>query len=468
MEKLETKLLSGNKAVGEAVELSRVEGIFAYPITPQTTIVEDLSERVASGRLKAKYIPVDAEASAMASTFGAEKAGIRAFTATSSQGLLHMMEPLSWVAYGRCSLVMVNVDRALCHPWGLWTDTNASMAVKDQGWITFYCEDAQDILDSVIMSYRISEQLLIPVMVSYDGFRCSHAYEGVSVPTQAMIDKFLPPWKPVYVMDPKKPYSYGNLASSDHYARLRFRHHRDILLASKLARSAAQEYRLATGLTREMVLEKYQTRGADTIFVAAGSKVGPIREVVKNDSRLGLVKIKMFRPWPEEEILRAVCGAKRVIVVDDNLSPGQGGHIWQALRSSACGRADMPKIFGYVYGLNGQDFKPALIQDIARDAGQRKNDHKPVLWGEKIEVRSKDGRIEFPEPAANKSDLPPDIRLSPGHTGCSGCGATLAMKLALEALGDDIAMVIPACCWTILQGANGQSSLPRVPVLHTA
>lgn len=470
MKKINPRLLSGNQAAAEAIRLCRPKVVSAYPITPQTTVVEALAEMHAQGKLPAKFLTVDSESSAMASCFGASLAGSRTATATSSQGLLFMAENVYWAASSRCPIMMVNVDRALCHPWGLWSDTCASMAMKDYGWLMFYCEDAQDILDTTIIAYRLAEELLLPVMISYDGFRCSHAYEGVYVPTQEEVDAFLPPYKPRFKMDSATPYSFGNLAQPDHYAKLRYRQHHAILRAPALARKFSGEFRRIFGRSRKMILEEGGARYANTIVLASGSKASVIRNVIGERADLGLVKLKMFRPWPEKELLESLDLAGRIIVIDDNISCGQGGHIWRELRASFFGRRGhiSPDVLGYIYGLNGQDFTPDAIENIIRDAGKRKSNNKPVLWGEeKISVRRQREKTPV-QIGSNRTDLSPDIGLGPGHTACAGCGAAIAMKQALKGLGPDIAMVIPACCWTILQGAGGGSSMPHTPVLHTA
>jgi len=331
----------------------------------------------------------------MAACIGAAMTGVRAFTATSSQGLLLMNEMIHWAAGARLPIVMAVANRAICAPWALWADHNDTMSVKDAGWIQLYCTNAQEVLDTILLAYRISEQTLIPVMVIYEGFLVSHTYEPVIVPSQKDADKFLPPLKPKFKLDPKNPISFGTIIMMpDYAAQLRYRQNNDMLTVFQKSEEAAQEFESAFGRSSTAIVESHNTKTAQTIFISMGTMADTAKEVEKNPD-IGWIRIKMFRPFPSRQIQKIILdrvwddfSLKRIIVLDRNLSCGQGGHLWQEIRSALydvtwrCNPyCDKPKIFGYVAGLNGNDITPATIEEIIKHSQLALNDERPILWG---------------------------------------------------------------------------------------
>ena len=217
------KVITGSHAVSHAVRLSRAEVITAYPITPQTSIVELLSEFCASGELKANFVKVESEHSAMATLIGSEAAGARSFTATSSHGLALMHEMLHWALGARLPIVLANVNRAMGTPWSIWVDHNDSLSQRDTGWIQVYAESGQEVLDSIIMAFKIAEQIRLPFMVNLDGFLLSHTVEPVDIPEQEVVDQYLPPLHLDNILDVDDPHAIGNLTTPDYYFELRYK-----------------------------------------------------------------------------------------------------------------------------------------------------------------------------------------------------------------------------------------------------
>ena len=390
-----TRYISGNVAAALGAKLARIQVAPIYPITPATTVSEKISDLIDSNELQAKIIYVESEHSAMAACIGAAMTGVRAFTATSSQGLLLMNEMIHWAAGARLPIVMAVANRAICAPWALWADHNDTMSVKDTGWIQLYCTNAQEVLDTILLAYRISEQTLIPVMVIYEGFLVSHTYEPVIVPSQKDADKFLPPLKPKFKLDPKNPISFGTIIMMpDYAAQLRYRQNNDMLTVFQKSEEAAQEFESAFGRSSTAIVESHNTKTAQTIFISMGTMADTAKEVEKNPD-IGWIRIKMFRPFPSRQIQKIILdrvwddfSLKRIIVLDRNLSCGQGGHLWQEIRSALydvtwrCNPyCDKPKIFGYVAGLNGDDITPETIEEIIKHSQLALNDERPILWG---------------------------------------------------------------------------------------
>lgn len=389
------ELLSGNLAAATAVKLARVQVIPAYPITPATTIPEQIASFVESGKLKAEFLCSESEHSAMASAIGAAAVGARVFTATSSQGLLLMTEMIYWAAGARLPIVMVNVNRAICAPWALWADHNDSMSVKDAGWIQLYCKNAQEVLDSILMGYKLGEkkQIQIPVMIVYEGFTVSHAYEPVIVPRQESVDQFLPPRDPKYKLDIEDPRTIGGLLSPSGYAETQYQLHEAMSRVPAEAERISREFQKTFDWKTTAVLETVRAKTAPTIFVCMGTMAETVREVIRENPDFGLIRIKMFRPFPVENLKKILgariangCPIRKIIVLDHSLSRGQGGHLWMELRHCFYSflRQDvyrqMPHILGYVTGLSGEDITPAVIRNILQHAQNNNGDQKSVMW----------------------------------------------------------------------------------------
>ena len=264
------KVIMGNHAVSHAVRLARAAVIAAYPITPQTQIVEELSSMCAEGELQAKFVKVESEHSAMACSIGAAAAGSRAFTASSSQGLALMHEMLHWAAGGRLPIVLADVNRAMAPSWNIWTEQTDSLAQRDTGWLQFYCTSNQEILDSILIAYRVAEQVSLPAMVVYDAFFLSHTYEPVDIPDHEPVDRFLPPFEPEFRLDVDNPMNFGSLASPDYYMEMRA----DIEKATESVHKLMLEIYTGFGqiFGRDYdVVEKYRCDDAELVLVTSGS-----------------------------------------------------------------------------------------------------------------------------------------------------------------------------------------------------
>ncbi|MEM2136538.1 MAG: transketolase C-terminal domain-containing protein [Candidatus Methanomethylicia archaeon] len=384
------EILTGNYAVAYGAKLSRVQVVSAYPITPQTTIVEKLADLVSKGELNAKYVCVESEHSAMAACIGASATGARAFTATSSHGLLYMSELVWWAGLGKFPLVMAVVCRALAPPWSIWTEHNDVLAHRDCGWIIFFAEDNQEVLDLVIQSYRIGEdeRVLQPVMVALDAFILSHTSAPVSIPEQVDIDGYLPPpgcRKLPYILDPDNPYTYGNMTSPEYFMELRYEIERSMNSARKVIVESGKRYGEITGRYYDSLIEPYKCGDANVLLISVGSSVGDGKEAVdrlRDDGyNVGLVKLRTIRPFPFEE-LKSICGGRRYIgVLDRNYSFGFGGVVYSEV-SSALQGLGVP-IQGFIAGLGGRDITIedyASIFKILIDMADRGLEPKIPLW----------------------------------------------------------------------------------------
>lgn len=364
------KVMVGNHAVSCGARLARAEVISAYPITPQTQIVEELADMCADGRLEARFIKVESEHSAMAALIGASAAGARAFTATSSHGLALMHEMLHWAANGRHPIVMANVNRALGPGWNIWTDQTDSLSQRDTGWIQLYCETNQEVLDTTIMAFRLAEQLDLPVMIVLDAFYLSHTAEPVDVPAQAAVDEFLPRRRARYRLDVRDPHAFGALVRPDAFMEMRWQLQQAMEQVPAAWDEIEEDWFRRFG-RRYGAVELYRTDGAALLLVTSGTVTSTARHVVdrlrEQGESVGLVKVKMFRPFPASDLRHALAGADRVAVLDRNLSPGRGGIFASEIRASLYhdnGTAT-PQVYGYIVGLGGRDVTPRVIEDIA-------------------------------------------------------------------------------------------------------
>ncbi|MEJ5347235.1 MAG: transketolase C-terminal domain-containing protein [Desulfosoma sp.] len=361
------KVVEGSHAVSEAVRLCRVQVISAYPITPQTHIVELLSEFCSDGSLKAKFLRVESEHSAMAALIGAASAGVRTFTATSSQGLALMHELLHWASGARLPIVMAEVNRALAPGWNIWTDQTDSLAQRDTGWIQIYCEDAQEALDSTIQAYKLAETVFLPVMVVLDAFFLSHTYEPVDIPEQEEVDRFLPPFRPAFQLDPREPSAFNQLSPPNVYMEMR-RDLQDAMESSiDVLERIEQEYQALFG-RRYGAVESVRCEDADIIFVTSGTITSTCRLVVeklrRKGEKVGLLKMRLFRPFPYGLLKQSTLKARKLAVIDRNFSYGASGIFAQEIRAALCNETRRPLVFGYVAGLGGRDVTPELLEEI--------------------------------------------------------------------------------------------------------
>jgi pyruvate/2-oxoacid:ferredoxin oxidoreductase alpha subunit len=364
-------VIEGNHAASYGALLARVEVVAAYPITPQTQIVEKLAEFTAEGRLKARFLEVESEHSAMAACIGASQAGVRAFTATSSQGLALMHELLHWAGAGRLPIVLVNVNRALAPPWTIYADQTDSLAQRDTGWMQVYCRSNQEVLDSVLLAYKVSEQVGLPTMLCLDAFLLSHTSEPVDVPEAALADAFLPPYRPALRLDPATPRAFGGLAGPDVFMEIRHQAQAAMERALHLIPKAGEEYRALTGRGYGLV-DGYREEGAEILLVSMGTIAttaeAAVDELREGGIAAGLLRVRVFRPFPAEAVAHRIGAVRKLVVLDRNLSLGSGGILAAELRSALAARDLAPGIWGYIAGIGGRDVTPADIIAACREA----------------------------------------------------------------------------------------------------
>jgi pyruvate/2-oxoacid:ferredoxin oxidoreductase alpha subunit len=374
-------LLTGNHAVAWAARLARPKVVPVYPITPQTPVMELLTEFQAAGEFDAEILTPESEHSVMAACIPASLAGVRVFTATASQGLALMHEVLHYAAGARAPIVMANINRTIASPWAFWPDQTDSLSQRDTGWIQLYVESAQEALDSVIQAFRIAERVLLPTMVNLDAFYVSHALEPVTLPPQELVDDYLPPYAPEHFLDPARGESWGNVVSQDMY----YRHRREIGVAMDrvpaLAAEADREWYARTG-RRWGVTESYRCEDAELVIVTMGSMCGTARDAVDalrhTGFPAGLLKVRLFRPFPAAELRAALQDVRDVVVLDRNFSPGVGGVLHQELRAALYGMKSAPGIHGYLAGVGGVNVSPQRIMHFARQARAADAEPEPV------------------------------------------------------------------------------------------
>jgi pyruvate/2-oxoacid:ferredoxin oxidoreductase alpha subunit len=377
------EFITGNHAVAHAVKLCRTPLIAAYPITPQTAIYEKLSEWEASGVLKGIMMRTESEHSAMASCIAASLTGVRTFTATSSQGLALMHEMLHFAAGCRVPVVMANVNRLLAAPWGFWADQLDSLSQRDTGWIQFYCENGQESLDSVIQAYKIAEQVYLPVMISLEAFFVSHFMEVVDLPEQKQVDRFLPPLDLPHKFDIDKPGFLVPVVPSELYQKYKQMAQVSMNSVKGIAEQVDREYKEEFGRSYG-IIEPVRLDDAEIVIVTAGSITSTARVAIKalreKGVRIGLLKLRLFRPFPVEAVQSALRGKKKIAIIDRNISLGSGGIFCQELRAALVHSSDCPLTYNYIAGVGGTDVTPEVIQRIAFDAIHRIGPVDESMW----------------------------------------------------------------------------------------
>jgi 2-oxoisovalerate ferredoxin oxidoreductase alpha subunit len=366
---------NGNYAAAYAVKLSRVRVVAAYPITPQTAVVEKIAEFVAKGEMKAQYIKVESEHSAMSACIGASAAGVRTFTATSSQGLLYMHEMLHWASGSRLPIVMAQVNRAIAPPWSIWTDHNDSISQRDTGWIQFYCENNQDILDTVIQAYKIAEdhRVSLPAMVCYDGFELSHTAMPIELPSQKEVDGFLKPYDTERALvNLEEPTTHGNLVNPELYMEFRYLMHKAMDNARHVIDDIASEFSRHFGRDYESQIQCYKCRDIDVAIVSMGSTASEAKEAVdrlrKEKLPVGAVKLRVFRPFPIELFQELGKRVKAFVVIDRDISFGMEGALFTELKSALYHLEEKPMVLGFIAGLGGRDIRIRDLTKAARKA----------------------------------------------------------------------------------------------------
>jgi pyruvate/2-oxoacid:ferredoxin oxidoreductase alpha subunit len=375
--------MTGNHAVANAVKLCRTPFVAAYPITPQTAIYEKLSEWEASGLLKGIMMRTESEHSAMAACIAASLTGVRTFTATSSQGLALMHEMLHFAAGCRVPVVMANVNRSLAAPWGFWADQLDSLSQRDTGWIQFYCENGQEALDTVIQAYRIAEQVYLPVMISLEAFFVSHFMEVVDLPEQEQVDRFLPPMDLPHKFDIEKPGFLVPVVSSELYRKYKHMAQGSMDSVKDVAVKADQEFKKEFGRGYGIV-EPIMIEDAEVVLVTAGSITSTARMVIRDlrekGHKIGLLKIRLFRPFPVEAVRNALKRKEKIAVIDRNISLGSGGIFCQELRATLIHSSDHPLTYSYIAGVGGTDVTPEVIQKIALEVMNRSEPFDKPIW----------------------------------------------------------------------------------------
>ncbi len=363
--------LEGSAAVARAVALCRPEVIPAYPISPQTHIVEGLSAMVKTGELApCEFVNVESEFAAMSVAIGASATGARTYTATASQGLLYMVEALYNASGLGLPVVMTVANRAIGAPINIWNDHSDSMSQRDSGWIQLYVESNQEAVDTHLLAFRLAEELSLPVMVCMDGFILTHAFERVDLPEQELVDRFLPTYEPRQLLDPDEPVTIGAMVGPEAFTEVKYLAHVKQAQALDLIPEFSSELAGLLGREQSGLVRSYRLEDADTIIVALGSVLGTIEDAVdeqrEHGAKVGALGIKAFRPFPLQEVRDALAGAARVIVIEKALALGVGGIVSQDVHI-ALSRTSMP-VYTVIAGLGGRAITSASLARLIEDA----------------------------------------------------------------------------------------------------
>ncbi len=377
------KVMIGNHALSYGAKLSRARVIAAYPITPQTDVVELLSEMCANGELDAKFIKVESEHSAMAASVGASATGVRTFTATSSQGLALMHEVLHWAVGARTPVVMGNINRALGPPWSIWTEQNDSLSQRDTGWMQVYAQNNQEVLDSVIQAYKVAEEVQLPAMVVLAAFVLSHTSEAVEIPEQEKVDEFLPAYQPRYKIDPEEPHAFGGLTDPNGYFELRYQIQKAMEGAISRWEEVGEEFGDVFGRKYGLV-ETYKVSDAKKLIISSATLASTARTAIddlrKRGEKVGLLRIRVFRPFPSEKVKSVLRSIDRAMVIDRNISFGASGIFYQEVKAACYNEENMPPIFGIITGLGGRDVRKEDIIQMYEDVMKRDKPKSDIIW----------------------------------------------------------------------------------------
>jgi len=363
---------TGNAACALAVKAADVDFVAAYPITPQTSIAEKIASYIAEGTMDAKYLPVESEHSAASAVAAASAVGARVFTATSSQGLLYMHEILHYAAGGRLPIVMANVNRAINAPWCLYVDHQDAIAQRDTGWIQLFAASNQEIYDSILLAYKVAEEVQIPVMLNYDGFLVSHSSMPFETLEQSKVKDYLPSFNPPWRLHPKWGGTFGNVTPSQEYVPYRMSLTEDMKQAEKVIVRCAREYEELTGRWHGGTFDIYRPEDAIFFLLSMGSMGKEMELAVDLLRQEGIpaagLRLRVFRPFPEEELSALLPSGSRLLVFDRNLVYGSaGGALLQESRSALFNRRDDLRITGISIGLGGEDLPASLLAAKARE-----------------------------------------------------------------------------------------------------
>jgi pyruvate ferredoxin oxidoreductase alpha subunit len=381
------EIMEGSIAVAESVGLCRPQVIAAYPITPQTHIVEALAEMVANCTIDAEYITVESEFSALSACLGASAAGSRVYSATTSQGLALMFEVCFNCAGMRLPVVMTIANRALGAPLSIWNDHQDSISLRDSGWMQFYAEDNQEATDLHYIAYRVSEdhRVLLPSLVCFDGFILSHTYEPVDMLTQEQADSYVPPFRPYHRLDADDPISFGLFASPDYYMEFRYAIDQAMNQARSVLPEAGRVFSEMFGRDYSGLVEEYRLDDADCAIVAMGSICGTVKDAIdqmRNEGKkVGLLKLRAFRPFPTKEVQKALSGVSTVAVLDKNISLGSKGAVALEIRDALYGTGI--RVNDYIIALGGRDVRKKDIAAVVASAEAGSGD---IYYGLREEV----------------------------------------------------------------------------------
>ena len=379
------KVLTGNQAVAWGVMLSKVQVVSAYPITPQTTIIEEIADLINKGLFRARFIKVESEHSAMAGCIGAQTTGARSFTATSSQGLALMHELLHWAGMGRLPIVLANVNRAMAPGWTIWTDQNDSLSQRDTGWIQYYCESGQEVLDTVVQAYKVAEQVKLPAMLVLDAFFLSHTAEAIEIREQAVVDEYLPPFKTKWKLDIDNPMAFSGMTGVDIYQEFRYNQQMAFDQALEAAVEADAEFGERFGQSYG-ITEEYRCDDAEIILITSGTVSSTAREAVDHyrakGDKIGMLKIRLFRPFPWKAVQESLAECKKIAVIDRNISPGHGGIFAMEIKSALYNQPlnKRPMLFPFIAGLGGRDITPETVNQIIEITQKEDFPQKDIYW----------------------------------------------------------------------------------------
>ena len=393
------KIVEGSRAVAEVVNLINPAVVSAYPITPQTHIVEDLAKFKADGKANYEYVRAESEFAAASIVLGASALGLRTYSATSSQGLLLMAEVIFNIAGMRLPIIITCANRGVSAPITIWNDHQDAMSIRDAGWLMFFAENLQEAVDLHLLAFKAAEKLKLPAMVNMDGFILTHTYEPVNIPTKSQVNKFLPKYKPKAgnYLDVKNPRSLGCFAAPSHYLEIREELHNDLKDSKSLIKSEFKRWQEVCKVIKSVkskvhkvksqkikiidlsLVEYYGAKNPEVIFIAMGSVVGTIKDFIeKSNDKIGVLKIRTFRPFPKDEIIKILSKAKYAAILDKSVSLGEEGILAAEIKSAAYNKIKT-KIQSFIIGLGGRDVTADTLKEIIKLV--KKKDNKAKFIG---------------------------------------------------------------------------------------
>ncbi len=384
------QVMEGSHAVALAVKACKPNVVAAYPITPQTHIVEDISQLIADGELDAEYVKVESEHTAMSVCVGASATGARVYTATTSQGLALMHEVLFNAAGMRLPIVMTVANRALSAPLNIWNDHQDSISERDSGWIQVYVEDNTEASDMTVQGYRVAEdrRIKVPIMICMDGYTLTHTYEPVELLDQELVDDFLPRYEPVDFLTVYDPKSFGMFADPNYYTEFRYQNQKALENAKTVISDVSNAFGETFGRNYGGLIEAYRCDDAEHVIMAMGSIVGTVKDTIDDlraeGTRIGVIKVRALRPFPSEEIRKALEGVQSVGVIDKNVSLGFDGALFCEVKACLYNNGSMPDAYGFIAGLGGRDIPKRMVKKMV----ERIKSGSPSAKSEFIDLRS--------------------------------------------------------------------------------